>query len=102
MPWALVGLASPDPHRARAVARELRAEYDRSQPGSHHRVTDAFLSHHGRLRVDLDRFVDGASMADLPAHFRNSVASLAFVGVVETTIESRHARLTAFETSRAG
>ena len=105
LPWFLCALAAPDPQVSRQAAVQAIRKFEQhgDLPGhAHHRTTLKFLQPGGLLRADVDRYIAGASLADLPA-LHNEIAKLAFVPVVERIIEARasHVRRALVKAGRA-
>ncbi len=88
-PYVFCGMAHWDPGIARRCAREGRALFERNPVQvAHHRVTWRICHHY---HLDLQKFIDGASLSELSADFQWQVAALFFVPVTERSIEAKHA-----------
>ena len=92
LPWFLCALAAPEEAVARQSAVAAVNKYiDLGAAANiiaHHRVTEKFMSPGCVLRTQLDRFIAGASLSDLP-ELQMEVSKLAFIPVVERVIEGR-------------
>ena len=97
LPWMLCGLAIGDEVRAKEIGRkaiQLFSEDPRREV--HHRITWFWLHPGGLLRYQLDMYVSTDMSRDQVGQpFCRMVAALRFVIVVETTIEEKHAKVTA-------
>ena len=89
LPHVLVGMAHSDPDLARGCAALSLQLFDElpEQP-AHHHLTWWFCHDH---RSEMDKFVGGVPLQELPHVFQLRVASLAFVPVSERSIEAAHA-----------
>ena len=88
LPWALAGIAHHRETTARQAALRVCDMFDADpRREAHHRFTWAFMKPGGQLRAALDSFVAGTPRRQLPDVVRQAIAQLAFMPVVETTIE---------------
>jgi hypothetical protein len=96
LPWLLVGLAHGDVEVARRLGRRAIELFDKDpRQEAHHRLTWHWLRP-GPLRTALTIFVGGDGLlSDGGSILVKNVARLRFVMVVETTVEAKHARVTA-------
>jgi hypothetical protein len=94
LPWLFCGLAHCDEGVARVFGVKVRdAWLADPRREVHHRITWDLMKP-GSFRNDLDKFIDGASRAQLSMTSRLAIAKFRFVPVVETTIEAKHQRTT--------
>ena len=91
LPWRLAALAHEDVGVARAAACDMllkRDGLDVADPSLvHHPVTLRFLHDSSPLRGMLQSFSEGGPMSDV---LRTEVSKLAFMPVVERSIEAKH------------
>ena len=95
LPYSLLGLAHPNESQARAAARRILAEWenmpDDAKQGAHV-LCKSFLSESGRIRSSILCFVQGASINDVRClPWCSQIARLAFLPLLERSIEGRHA-----------
>eukprot|EP00959_Pyramimonas_sp_CCMP1952_P057638 1203190-Pyramimonas_sp.AAC.1 len=95
LPWTLIGLAQLDEERARQSGQLSLDQFAKapSAPPAQHRITWKLLQPGAPFRIELEKFVGGASRWSLASHFQEQVAAFFFVPVVETTIEEKHSRV---------
>ena len=94
LPWHLAGIAHYDEEVARACARQCRNMFDADpREDSHHCLTFSLLQGGCDFRSALDEFCEGSARSDLSQLFLQVIAKFAFMPVVETTVESRHAKV---------
>jgi hypothetical protein len=93
LPWLFCGLAHTDEQIARSIASRIRElwQHDPRQH-VHHRLTWSLMHPGSPFADELDKFIDGAALADLSEAFQSRVAGWRFVPVVETSIEGKHAK----------
>ncbi len=102
LPWVLVGVAHTDTNIARAAGRSAIEQFNKDpRKEVHHRLTWVWLEPGTHLRKCLEEFVDGEQVVEVGVEFARAVARLRFVIVVESTMESRHARVTVSRRSHA-
>jgi hypothetical protein len=95
LPWVLCGMACPDAARSRqcAVTCVRLFSLGAAVPEEgHHRLSVRFLAHGENLRRELDSYIAGIPLSDLPS-LSTEVAKLAFIPVVERIIEARAGHL---------
>jgi hypothetical protein len=92
LPWLLCGLAHFDEDVARDCARQAVALFDAAPPSSHHRVASRVLGHGLDLRREVDEFIAGKPLDDLPA-LQDEVYPKAFITIVERRGEALHSEL---------
>lgn len=102
LPWVLAALNSADAQHAREVAAEAMSRYDASPQDSclHHRLTQKYLRQGCVARTELDKFVAGASLSDLPT-LRDFVWGLRFLPTAERIQEGDHSVVKSLVTLRA-
>ena len=89
LPWYLCGLASPKESDARRVAAEsIRMLDSVTEPLAHHRITLRFLQDCTILRQQLNAFLAGTPLRELP-DLEMEVGKLSLVRIVERIIEAR-------------
>ena len=92
IPWRLCGVLHHDVAEARASAAECLRQWDRRPHArKHHRVSAKFLSTGCVHRLNLERFIAGASWEDLDEDFVQEIVPLMFIPCAERLIEGRHA-----------
>jgi hypothetical protein len=93
LPWQLCGMASPDVAQARQCAVRCLRLYDScDDAAAHHRISVRVLQRGSELRLHVEQFVAGESLAELPS-LETEVARLAFIPVCERIIEARASNL---------
>ena len=92
LPHQLLGIAHFDVHEARRCGQRSLALFDKSRlpMENHHALTLKLCRKRFRLRMQLEAFIAGACLGDLP-DLEQQAARFMFVLVVERWIESRHA-----------
>ena len=97
LPWILCGLALLDEVRAKEIGRKAIQMFSKDPRREvHHRLTWFWLRPGGLLRYQLDLYVStDMSRDEVGQPCCRVVAALRFVIVVETTIEAKHAVVTA-------
>ena len=95
LPWSMIAVALFDEQVARQALRCCVDDFetDPRPPPVHHRLTWAWLRPGSALRAEIDRFLAGLPRDELSEQFRQWVATLRFIPVVETTIEEKHSRV---------
>ena len=84
-------MANPDPAAARRAAAEAVQAYTEHMDlgvEAHHRTTTKFLQPEGALREQVDNFIAGVPLAQLP-QLNVELGKLALIPVVERVIEAR-------------
>ena len=94
LPWKLCGLA----HRSEAVARRLAVHalamfLECPQQQAHHRVTWSLLRDGAPFRAGMDEFIAGKSRWLCGSAFTAQIGMFRLFPIAETTVESRHARV---------
>ena len=94
LPWKLIGMAHPEEAEARRAAERSVTLFNMvpAEEEFHHPLAWRLLSAGSLLREQINAFVAGSSLADLP-ELLMEVASLAFTPVVERVIERDHAEV---------
>jgi hypothetical protein len=94
LPWLFCALAHPNEAVARDYASRIRDSWLLNpHPEMHHRVT-ADLMQNEEFMAGLEAFINGTPRSECNVVFRERIAAFRFVPVVETSIESKHARTT--------
>ena len=96
LPHKLAGLAVDDEDRARVIAQECVDLFELA-PGNHHRMTLRFLDYHFQgdydhdipLRPQLDRFIAGEALKNLP-ELQTWIMGLRLIRIVERPTEAIH------------
>ncbi len=92
LPWRLAVLAHNDVALARREMSTTVAEFDAQDPGlrqHHHRVTLSLLSPQCAARRELEMFIGGSPLSDLP-QLEFWAACFRFVPIVERYLEAAH------------
>ena len=93
LPWLLCGLGDHDLGASRACAIRCMQMYDDVPiEAAHHRVTNKFLAAKGLLRSQLQLYVNGRPLDELP-ELQHEIACLMFSLTVERIIEGTHSVL---------
>ena len=94
MPWSMAALGSPDTAAARRAAAQMVKEFDAAprNPALHHRVTWEHMQEDSAVRLEMERFIAGDDMTDLPA-LSKFVAELRFIPCSERMQEGDHSLL---------
>ena len=94
LPWLLIGTAHTDEGIARQCARKALAAFDQDgRQEVHHRISWSWCQPASPQRCDLQRIIDGAARESLSPRFLAMLATMRFIPIVESCIESRHARV---------
>ena len=94
LPWLMAGLAHHQEACARHCAVMIKDQWQANPcKDAHHRLTVQYMSRPGFVS-DIEKLANGETRSRLSTWTQETIASLRFIPVVETTIEEKHARLT--------
>eukprot|EP00435_Cladocopium_sp_Y103_P050317 s774_g15.t1 len=92
LPWKLALLAHLDQSLARRELHVIVSQFDSQSPElqqHHHRLTCQLLSKSSPLRADLDRFLSGKALHELP-QLEHFAACFRFMQITERSYEAAH------------
>ena len=102
LPWLLCGLAHSDESVGRRIGQEALEQFSRDPRAEcHHRLTWQLLQPGSEFRTGLDDFLGGSPLHGCNRLFQEQVATFRFMIIVETTVESKHARVSAVRRAHA-